>query len=286
MLAWPPEHTLPFPTGPWRVVSGDPHPEDDWAQAAYRLKDEADGRMVVPMSEEAVLPAAWVNSCNRHLTGLTLARAQDTVDSLSMRSALEYARIPQPAWTCRPSGRRRYRSTPPGYGVTRLAASVRSSGVIVHGKSTNWPDSASRPVERLEYFCGRRVYERMYEKYIDGEQYEVTGIIHTNRAAVPMAVLHQEWDRPAGKVLQYQPVTGTWLKHHLEMIAGAAVHALGIRGCGYCVEIRGAPGRWCVVEVNARLGEELQFPFKYDQLLHKSGMPHLFMAEELEAQLS
>lgn len=226
--------------------------------------------MVVPLYEEDVLPVG-VTTEVYGTRGLPWHAASNTVDRYLLRRTLGGDLSPQygtsPQWDYGDLGRQ----------ICKARASCGGSGVVFFDDLEEADAAAERAVlgahaeifnlvhahallghEEIPYPGVRVVYER----YIGGDQYEISGVVAEPGDVEIWEPLEQHW--VSGKILKYRRVSDTppfgrdvaTLKH----VAARAVEALGLAWCGFCVEVR----RGLVVEVNARLGDD---GLGYDDLL-------------------
>lgn len=218
--------------------------------------------VIVPLYEDDVLPAGIATDVYG-VQGLSWAAAARTVDRFVQRRSLDGDLSPQhgvlPQWD---------------YGddeghVCKARASCSGSGVVVFNDLDDAKAAAERAIlgAHEEIFNLNAAYSIMggdpfpdtrvvYERYIDGQQYEVSGVVAEPGDIEIWEPLRQHW--VGGKILGYEQSVGG--DEHLKHVAARAVANLGLSWCGFCVEVR----RDLVIEVNARLGDD---GLGYDALL-------------------
>lgn len=218
--------------------------------------------VIVPLYEADVLPVGIATDVYG-VQGLSWLATVRTVDRLMLRCSLDVDLSPSQGpglcWDC--GAEERY--------VCKARSSCAGSGVVVF----NWPEENQAAAERAilgaheEIFNLNAAYSIMggdpfpdtrvvYERYIDGQQYEVSGVVAEPGDIEIWEPLRQHW--VGGKILGYEQSVGG--DEHLKHVAARAVANLGLSWCGFCVEVR----RDLVIEVNARLGDD---GLGYDALL-------------------
>lgn len=245
--SWKPEPTpnldcavLPWSGAFWDAVTA----------VAWALRPDD---VLVPIYEDDVLVVGEVNRTRPR--GLRPEAARATVDRMNQRGLLR----PDisPAWATSPLTK-----VPQ---VCKAMASSMSRGVVVFDRA----DDAVRALERavlngqeavawLEEVSGGLAIEAIYEEWIPGPQFEVSGVVADHGDVELWTPLHQRWS--GSVILEYRAVEDTVLVEQLHEVAAAAVDDLGLSWTGFCVEIRS--GR--IIEVNGRLGED---GLGYDALL-------------------
>jgi hypothetical protein len=220
--------------------------------------------LVVPLYEADVLPVGVISDAYE-ARGLSWEAASRTVDRFLLRRTLDCDLSPQhgvtPQWD---------------YGegwaqVCKARASCGGSGVVVFDDITDADAAAERAVlgahdeisalEAAYSVLGHASIPHpevrvVYERFVDGPQYEVSGVVAEPGDVEIWAPLKQRW--VGGKILGYERSEG-W-DERLRAEAARAVANLGLSWCGFCVEVR--QGK--VIEVNARLGDD---GLGYDALL-------------------
>jgi hypothetical protein len=210
----------------------------------------------VPVGEADVLPVGLVNHALGKF-GLSFDAAVRTVDRLAMRDRLNGALNPS------------YGSAPQwddGHGPHVCAARAMSGGVVVYEDF----DDAERAKDRVTHdaalgMCNlRSAYaavgatmrrpevEALYEVFMPGPQYEVSGVVAVPGALEIWWPLEQRW--VSASEANYSDAK--WLMQ----VASLAVTDLGLSWCGFRVEIRSGT----VSKVSAALGED---GLGYDALL-------------------
>ncbi len=250
----------PVAARPWLVqhtdvalVYGDP-----LILARFLIDSSEPGDLIVAGSEEAVLPSAMavsqppVRETERRCLGLQICPALRCTDRRLQRLALPTALNPH--WEVGLSIEPRFPL------VLKAPASALSHGVQI----VTYPEellpaaikvqAAGNPyLDRFERLMGRSPgYAFISEEYLDGPQYEISGISGGEGILWMFAPLLQEWDPAGGTIVRYQYVEDVRLAVNLARIASQAVAALGLSWCGWCVEIRGDK----VIEAHARMGED------------------------------
>lgn len=241
---------------PWIIDGAPPHlapdPEADPAGAADVLEAWArhlGSEVLVPLVEEAVLPCGVATSRLGLARGIDTDIARRATDRRWQREALPSDL--SPAWVP---------DDPRGFDfplVVKAPASTLSRGVrVVDSPAGLRRASASLDRRYADRLCAVRLrpdYEVLFEAFVPGEQWEVGGVLRKRRTHTMFRPLRHVWNRPAGAITDY--VSGPAPRGLMDA-ALLAVEALGLRDCGFCVELRGEPGAWKVVEVHARTGED------------------------------
>lgn len=220
--------------------------------------------LVVPLYEADVLPVGVIFDAYE-ARGLSWAAASRTVDRLLLRRTLDGDLSPQhgvsPQWDYGDLWRQ----------VCKARVSCGGSGVVVFDEIADADAAAERAVlgAHEEIFALESAYSILghasiphpevrvvYERFVDGPQYEVSGVVAEPGDVEIWTPLRQRWF--GGKILGYERSEG-W-DEGLKAVAERAVANLGLSWCGFCVEAR--QGK--VIEVNARLGDD---GLGYDALL-------------------
>ena len=220
--------------------------------------------VIVPLYEADVLPVAVATEVYG-VRGLSWKAVSHTVDRFLLRRTLDGDLSPQygeaPQWDCGDPWRQ----------VCKARASCCGSGVVAFDEIDDADAAAERAVlgahdeisslEAAYSILGRPSLRYpdvrvVYERFIDGPQYEVSGVVAEPGDVEIWEPLKQRWS--GGKILGYERSEG-W-DENLRAVAARAVANLGLSWCGFCVEVR--QGK--VIEVNARLGDD---GLGYDALL-------------------
>lgn len=218
---------------------------------------EADPRLIIPLSEDAVVPVALAGA---HLgpercRTVPKAAALAVTHRLALRRALEphglnppWSRWGQPL----PSG-------PPW--VVKSDSSWLSLGVEVIEADTDL-EAAQARVSRKAYLARDRLvpwmiddleFSGLYESFVEGPQFCVSGIVREDVEHV-FAPIRQVWDLQRRFIFRYELATEHMAD--LETVGVVAARALGLRWCAFNFEVRGVPGSWRVLDAHARLGED------------------------------
>lgn len=220
--------------------------------------------VVVPLYEKDVLPVGVISEFYG-TRGLSWMAASHTVDRFLLRRTLDGDLSPQygeaPQWDY----------GDPWHQVCKARASCAGSGVVLFDEIEDADAAAERAVlgAHDEIFALEAAYSILghasilhrearvvYERLVDGPQYEVSGVVAEPGDVEIWTPLKQRW--VGGKILGYERSEG-W-DERLRDVAARAVANLGLSWCGFCVEVR----RGKVIEVNARLGDD---GLGYDALL-------------------
>lgn len=224
-------------------------------------------KRVVPFSEESVLLAGYLNDC---LIG----------DGISLKTALNcsYRKTQRellgdlsPYWV-------RYEEFlehPFFPYVIKAPFSVLSTGVEVVQNIDFDIENKIKKIRnkiKLDYIklFRNQEYEIIVEEYLSEPQYEINGIICENEFFF-FNVLEQVWN--SGRIKEYKSVNSTIAEKSKE-IAREAVRRVGLKNCGFNVEIRNNK----VIEIQCRLGIENG---DYDFLLSPTKYIYDKLVEEL-----
>jgi hypothetical protein len=183
--------------------------------------------------EDAVLQVGAQRDGTRHLT---LVAAVNCSSRLALRVALATTGLNPEWWPYRFGGSRKRR-------VVKAPASAMGSGVREFGHLIE-------EVQELELYAPELAQFGVVEEYVDGEQYELDGFVVGGRLTF-FHPLRQSW--VGGKIVAYRradPLPG------LHEVVGTAVRAAGLDDSPFCAELRYAAGRWVLIELHARLGED------------------------------
>lgn len=187
-------------------------------------------RYLMPLIEEEVLNVALSTS---PLRKLSLSAAINCTSRLAQRTALESTGL-NPAW-------RPFDWSP---GVIKAPASILNQGVRYLPSNDH--------VARLKAVAPALAAIGIVEDFIPGEEWEQDGWIVNGKLGF-FYPLRQWWNEARTRILCYEracPPDG------LQEAIAKAVQAVGLDNTPYCVELRYREGRWFVVEIHARLGED------------------------------
>lgn len=216
---------------------------------------------VVPMTEEAVLASAYINT-QLGLPGLKLTPALNCVCRARQRAIIHNINPElNPKWV---RADRLWSACKWKTCVVKAGASTLGHGVrrIVNTSSIRLTiqeaeRAAYYELARAERVIGQRPMA-VIEEYIEGEQFEISGVVDSEgRITHWFNVLHQTWDK--GRIFQYERTHGS-KQEELQELVTPVVKGFGLTTCGFNVEIRGNK----IIEIQPRLGEELG---EYESLL-------------------
>ena len=183
--------------------------------------------------EDAVLQVGARRDGTRHLT---LVAAVNCSSRLALRVALATTGLNPDWWPYRFGGSRKRR-------VVKAPASALGSGVREFGHLIE-------EVEELELYAPELAQFGVVEEYVDGEQYELDGFVVGGRLTF-FQPLRQEW--VGGRIVDYRRADP---RPGLHEAVATAVRAVGLDDSPFCAELRHAAGRWVLIELHARLGED------------------------------
>lgn len=193
-----------------------------------------DARFVMPLTEEAVLKVATMETSARRLS---LQAALRCTSRLAMRVALAPTGL-NPRW--RPMEWE-------GPSVVKAPASCASSGVRFL--------PASEYIAALEKAAPELARFGVVEEWVEGPEYEVDGYV-VGGSIGHFAPLREHWNEPRDRIVRYERATppGDRWRDAVD----AAVKAVGLDDAPFCVEMRyqTSTRAWRVIEIHARLGED------------------------------
>lgn len=215
-----------------------------------------DPDLVVPITEEAILSAAYINH-KLGLSGLSITSALNCVCRARQRSKIDTINPNMnPLWI---RADRAYSLPDWQKCVVKAGSSTRGHGVLLADCLQNL--DLSKLIQRVNqsaYYELARTARFMQTKpvtiiehYIEGEQFEISGIIDKEgKICHWFNVLYQTWSQ--GKIIGYESVDNR-KTDELRLLAEKIVKGFNFRGCGFNIEFRGNK----VIEVHPRLGEDL-----------------------------
>lgn len=215
------------------------------------VKQNIPGDFVVPMTEEAILASAYINE-QLDFPGLSLTSAMNCVCRERQRATIDLV-DPElnPKWM-RADSLQTMDWSPC---IVKAGSSTLSYGV-----KKACPDTlvlAIQEVRQSAYYELARTARvlgvkpiTIIEEYIEGEQYEISGIVGANGEILHwFNALHQSWD--SGRILKYQPAL--WPDTiKLRKLVEPVVRAFDFVNCCFNIEVRGNK----IIEIQPRLGEE------------------------------
>jgi hypothetical protein len=196
-------------------------------------RDDKPPEFAMALVEDTVLQVGARRDGTRHLS---LAAAINCSSRLALRVALATTGLNPDWWPYRFGGSRKRR-------VVKAPASALGSGVREFGHPIE-------EVQELELYAPELAQFGVVEEYADGEQYELDGFVLGGRPTF-FHPLRECW--VAGRIASYRradPPSG------LREAVATAVRAIGLDDSPFCAELRHSAGRWVLIEVHARLGED------------------------------
>lgn len=186
----------------------------------------------MPLVEEAVLSVAF----DKRYEGKRRLSRQGAINCSSrvaLRKALEGVGL-NPRWE-----KFQYPKHP---SVLKAPASTSGSGIHLLTQSPS--------LDRLKEYAPEEALWGVVEEWIEGPQWEIDGFVLEGNIHF-FFPLRQHWDR--GRIVKYERELFTF---GLRNAAADAIRAVGLDNCPFCVEMRLSGGRWIIIELNARLGED------------------------------
>jgi hypothetical protein len=195
--------------------------------------DSKPPEFAMALVEDTVLQVGARRDGTRHLS---LAAAVNCSSRLALRVALATTGLNPDWWPYRFGGSRKRR-------VVKAPASAMGSGVREFGHPIE-------EVQELELYAPELAQFGVVEEYADGEQYELDGFVIGGRPSF-FHPLRQYWR--GERIVAYRradPPPG------LREAVATAVWAAGLDDSPFCAELRHSEGRWIVIELHGRLGED------------------------------
>jgi hypothetical protein len=183
--------------------------------------------------EDAVLPVGALGDETRHIP---LRAALNCCSRLALRVALSATGLNPEWWPYRFGGSATRR-------VVKAPASALSSGVRHFGHLIE-------EVVILERYAPELAQFGVVEQLVDGEQYEVDGFMLGGQATF-FHPLHQSWRD--GRIEAYRRCQAP---SGLHAAVASALRATGVDDAPFCAEMKHHQGRWLLIELHARLGED------------------------------
>jgi hypothetical protein len=183
--------------------------------------------------EDTVLQVGAGRDATRHLS---LAAAVNCSSRLALRVALATTGLNPDWWPYRFGGSAKRR-------VIKAPASALGSGVRQFGHPIE-------EVQELELYAPELAQFGVVEEYADGDQYEVDGFVVGGRPSF-FHPLRQHWR--GERIVAYRrtdPPPG------LREAVATAVWAAALDDSPFCAELRYSAGRWVLIELHGRLGED------------------------------
>jgi hypothetical protein len=183
--------------------------------------------------EDAVLPVGALGDETRHVP---LRAALNCSSRLALRVSLATTGLNPEWWPYRFGGAAKPR-------VVKAPSSALGSGVRHFGDPIEEVAILERHAPELAQFG-------VVEELVPGEQYEADGFV-LGGCATFFHPLHQSWRD--GRILAYrrcQPPPG--LREAVE----TCLRATGLDDAPFCAELKHHDGRWTLIELHARLGED------------------------------
>jgi hypothetical protein len=183
--------------------------------------------------EDTVLAVGAQGDETRHVP---LRAALNCSSRLALRVALSTTSLNPEWWPYRFGGS----STPR---VVKAPSSALGSGVRHFG-------DVIEEVAILERYAPELAQFGVVERLVEGEQYEADGFVLRSQARF-FHPLHQTWCD--GRIVAYrrcEPPPG------LHAAVEAALRATGLDDAPFCAELKHHRGRWTLIELHARLGED------------------------------
>jgi biotin carboxylase len=253
---------------------------------------------VLALSETALLPGACLAQ-RLGLPGLAPEAALACASKLATRESLQAAKVPTPRFRLvdDASAVRRFAADGPFPVYLKAVASTLGRLVARVNREVEIDDAVDRlriglqrsaDVRRLSSFAQAAgldlgcdpTRQFLVEAAASGLSVETDGVL-TRDAQHCLGVTEQVWS-PAPRLYiegYLRPAEPSAVAPALAT-SNAALAALGLRSCGYSVEMRVAQGTAQVIEVNGRLGEDDGLP---DLFVHAAGVDPVRLA--LEAAL-
>jgi len=202
----------------------------------WPISSSNDGLFVMPLVEETVLEVAFSADYANHRRLLPGAAAACT-SRLAQCVALSGTGL-NPKWEpIKLWADRRI--------AVKAAASSLNQGVRFY-HPTEYTELLTKYLPELVHFG-------VMEEFLDGAAWEIDGAI-VGGQALTFHPLLQEWSGDGTRILAYRRATPEM--PGIQDAALAAVHAVGLDDCPFCVELREAITGWKVIEIHARLGED------------------------------
>lgn len=143
-----------------------------------------------------------------------------------------------------------------GKQVVKACASTLNSGVKIIPNESVLPDvlptiekGAISEINRLKRVGGYKPV--LVEEYLEGPAFEIDGVCGPRGLEICFNGLQQTWQ--GEKIIKYEIVARS-IQVELEEVAAEITHTLGLRRCGFSIELRSNP--WKVIEINGRVGED------------------------------
>lgn len=217
--------------------------------------------LIVPISEDAVLPCGAATTALNLNRGINFEIAKRCVDRKLQREALPEDLNPK--WVVNKDLDYPF--------VRKEPKSSANSGVTIiwdHDFVTEAVVNQQRKPNLLDSAIGG--YSYISEEYIDARQYEVSGCIYKNGTVELNNILLQRWLLPRLAIISDYVVLSKEPDGIVDTVI-RAIKSLGLNNCLFCVELRGPP--WKIIEVNGRSGEEPQIYKRYATKLNTHDHP-------------
>jgi hypothetical protein len=195
--------------------------------------DPGRARFTMALVEDAVLPVGALGDETRHVP---LRAALNCSSRLALRVALSTTGLNPEWWPYRFGGSSTRR-------VVKAPSSALGSGVRHFGDLIEEVAILERHAPELAQFG-------VVEQLVDGEQYEADGFVLGGQATF-FHPLHQSWCH--GRIRAYErchPPEG------FHEAVEAALRATGVDDAPFCAEMKHHDGRWFLIDLHARLGED------------------------------
>ena len=193
------------------------------------------------LCEEAVLQTAF-SPLFANLRRLSPLAALNCTSRYHTRVALDgspWAHLnprwaPLPAWYDR--------------GVVKAPASCSNAGVF-HVRTNPYAEQLKLYLEKPP---------AIIEEFVDGWQWEQDGFVLANQAYFFNPLL-QVWEE--NRIVEYRkPKAGVPVPLGLQDAVQQVLSAVQLTDSPFCVELRASPSGWKLIEVHARLGEDVGLP--------------------------
>lgn len=240
------------------------------AETLETLAIDIKAHLIVPCFEDAVLPCGYVTTKLGLKKGIDLDAALRCVDRKLQRESLpDYL---NPVWRIDTTEGLKFPI------VAKTPASAANSGVTFLEGPGNLPKKVNKETSILNSYY-TPTYHHIFEEYYDAPQWEVNGVIYGNNCIKYFHPLRQVWNEQNTYITEYIPELPA---KGLLSSTTEAIKALRLNSCTFGVELRGPP--WKVIEVHARLGEELESHKNYIKKM--SPMVHpIYIASKLLAEV-